>query len=69
MFLRGSFPFVFFLASARTVLGNPASRSEICGRFGGGSAGKSALLGKGGQLVHDIQFVQSRINIGDFASR
>ena len=50
------------------VLGNVTVCSEICRRFGGGSAGKSALSGKGRQSMHGMQIVQSRINTGDFAS-
>ena len=68
MFLRG-FPVFHSWLSAQIVLGNAAARSEICRRFGGGSAGKSALLGNGRQWVHNMQCVQSRINTGDFASR
>ena len=67
MFSRG-FPLFSSWLSAQIVLGNAAVRSEICGWFGGGSAGNSALLGKGRQLVHDMQIVQGRINTGDFAS-
>ncbi len=48
MFLRG-FPVFPSWLSAQIVSGNVAARSEICRRFGGGSAGKSALLGNGRQ--------------------
>ena len=68
MFLRG-FPVFPSWLSAQIVSGNAAARPEICRRFGGGSAGKSALLGNGRQWVHNMQFVQNRINTGDFASR
>ncbi len=68
MFSRG-FPLFSSWLSAQIIPGNAAVRSEICGRFGGGSAGNSAVLGKGRQLVHDMQFVQSRIKTGYFASR
>ena len=68
MFLRGPFPLLSFSPLTRVVKSNTAVRSEICGRFGGGSAGNSAFLGKGRRLVHDMQFVQSRINTGYFAS-
>jgi len=68
-FCEVRFPSFSSWPSARIILGNTVVRSEIWGRFGGGSAGKSALLGKGRQLVHDMQFVQSRIKTGYFASR
>ena len=68
MFSRG-FPLFSSWLSAQIVSGNAAARSEICRRFGGGSAGKSALLGNGRQWVHSMQIVQSRINTDDFASR
>lgn len=45
------------------------SKATICRRFVGGSARNRALLGNRGQLVHDMQIVQSRINTGDCASR
>jgi len=47
------------------VQGNAA----IWRRFGGGSDRKRALLGNGGNSVHDMQIVQSRINTAYFASR
>src|SRR5258708_3344228 len=67
-FCEVRFPVFSSWPSARIILGNTVVRSGIWGRFGGGYAGKSALLGKGRQLVHDMQFVQSRINTGYFAS-
>ena len=42
---------------------------EIWGRFGGGSDRNRALLGNGGNSMHDMQIVQSRINTAYFASR
>ena len=42
---------------------------EIWRRFGGGSDRDRALLGNGGNSMHDMQSVQSRINTGDCASR
>jgi len=42
---------------------------EIWRRFGGGSDRNRALLGNGGNSVHDMQIVQSRINTAYFASR
>jgi hypothetical protein len=42
---------------------------EIWRRFGGGSDRNRALLGNGGNSMHDMQSVQSRINTGYFASR
>jgi hypothetical protein len=44
------------------------TRSQIWGRFGGGSARNSALLGNGCNPMRDMQIVQSPINTGDFAS-
>ena len=41
---------------------------EIWRRFGGGSDRNRALLGNGGNSVHDMQIVQSRINTAYFAS-
>jgi hypothetical protein len=38
-------------------------------RFGGGSDRNRALLGNGGNSMHDMQIVQSRINTAYFASR
>ena len=43
--------------------------AEIWWRFGGGSDRNRALLGNGGNSMHDMQSVQSRINTGHFASR
>ena len=43
-------------------------KAEIWWRFGGGSDRNRALLGNRGNSMHDMQFVQSRINTGDFAS-
>src|SRR6266536_6196931 len=68
-FCEVRFPVFSSWPLARIVLGNTTVRSEICGRFGGGSAGNNALLGKGRQVVHYMQIAQSRINTGDFASR
>src|SRR5260370_12746261 len=68
-FCEVRFPSFSSWPSARIILGNTVVRSEIWGRVGGGSAGKSALLGKGRQLVHDMQFVQSRIKTCYFACR
>ena len=42
---------------------------EIWRRFGGGSDRNRALLGNGGNSMHDMQIVQSRINTAYFASR
>src|SRR5258707_14616219 len=44
-FCEVRFPLFSSWPSARIVLGNTVVRSGIWGRFGGGSAGKSALLG------------------------
>ena len=41
---------------------------EIWWRFGGGSDRNRALLGNGGNSMHGIQIVQSRINTAYFAS-
>ena len=41
---------------------------EIWRRFGGGSDRNRALLGNKGTSMHDMQSVQSRINIAYFAS-
>ena len=41
---------------------------EIWRRFGGGSDRNRALLGNGGNSMHDMQIVQSRINTAYFAS-
>ena len=68
IFLRG-IPLNFYLPLSSIVLGNVTVCSEICRRFGGGSAGKSALSAKGRQSMHGMQIVQSRINTGDCASR
>jgi hypothetical protein len=54
--------------SARIIVGNGVVCAEICRRFGGGSDRNRALLGNRGNSMHDMQFVQSRINTGDFAS-
>ena len=42
---------------------------EIWRRFGGGSDRNRALLGNKGNSMHNMQFAQSRINTGYFASR
>jgi hypothetical protein len=42
--------------------------AEIWRRFGGGSDRNRALLGNGGNSIHDMQIVQSRINTAYFAS-
>ena len=42
--------------------------AEIWRRFGGGSDRNRALLGNGGNSMHDMQIVQSRINTAYFAS-
>jgi hypothetical protein len=42
--------------------------AQIWRRFGGGSDRNRALLGNGGNSMHDMQSVQIRINTGDFAS-
>src|SRR5260370_29196750 len=63
-FCEVRFPSFSSWPSARIILGNTVVRSEIWGRFGGGSAGQRALLGKGRQVGHDMQFVQSRIKTG-----
>jgi hypothetical protein len=44
-------------------------KAEIWRRFGGGSDRNRALLGNGGNSMHDMQIVQSRINTAYFASR
>ena len=68
MFLRGPFVFVFFQAIN-------AGRSELCGvrsdvywRFISGFCPIRSNQGRSGQSGHYMQFVQSRINTGDFAS-
>jgi hypothetical protein len=43
-------------------------KAEIWGRFGGGSDRNRALLGNGGNSMHDMQIVQSPINTACFAS-
>ena len=43
--------------------------AEIWRRFGGGSDRNRALLGNPSNSMHGMQFVQSRINTGDCASR
>jgi hypothetical protein len=43
--------------------------AEIWRRFGGGSDRNRALLGNGGNSMHDMQIVQSCINTAYFASR
>jgi hypothetical protein len=43
--------------------------AEIWWRFGGGSDRNRALVGNGGNSVHDMQSVQSRMNTAYFASR
>ena len=63
------FPLFSSRPLALVVLSNEAVRSEICRRFGGGSDRNRALLGNRGNSMHDMQFVQSRINTGDCVSR
>ena len=57
--------------SAQAVLhiAEVQGRAEIWWRFGGGSDRNRTLLGTSGNSMHDMQFAQSRINIGDCASR
>ena len=43
--------------------------ADIWRRFGGGSDRNRALLGNPAQPVHNMQFVQCRVNNGDCASR
>jgi hypothetical protein len=56
-------------AQASLHIAEAQSEAKICRRFVGGSARNRAVLGKPGQPVHGMQIVQSRINIGDCASR
>jgi hypothetical protein len=56
-------------AQASLHIAKAQSEAKICGRFVGGSARNRAVLGNPGQLGHDMQFAQSRINTGDCASR
>jgi hypothetical protein len=69
MFLRGSFPCVFFLAISGDRLSNAEVRLEIYGRFMGGSDRNRSNSGRPEQYVQHMQIVQSRINTGYFASR
>jgi len=62
------FPLFSAWLSARIIVGDGVVCAEICGRFGGGSDRNRALLGNRGNSMHDMQFVQIRINTGDFAS-
>jgi hypothetical protein len=43
--------------------------ADIWRRFGGGSDRNRALLCNEGNSMHDMQFVQRRMNTGDYASR
>jgi hypothetical protein len=43
--------------------------ADIWRRFGGGSDRNRALLCNEGNFMHDMQFVQRRMNTGDYASR
>jgi len=42
--------------------------AKICRRFGGGSDRNRALLGNGGNSMHDMQSVKNRISTAYFAS-
>ena len=63
------FPLFSTWPPARIIAGNAVVCVESCRRFGGGSDRNRALLGNRGNSMHDMQFVQGRINTGDFASR
>src|SRR5450631_358510 len=67
MFSRG-FPLFSSCPSAGVVLSNTEVRSEIYGRFMGGSGRNRSNSGRLGQCVQHMQTVQSRINTGDFVS-
>jgi hypothetical protein len=56
--------------SVRVVLhmAKGQGEGEIWRRFGGGSDRNRALVGNGGNSMHDMQIVQSRINTAYFAS-
>ena len=68
IFLRG-FPLFFATVNSAILETTAGPGGEICRRFVGGSANRSALLGTQRQTVQDMQNVQSRINTGYFASR
>ena len=68
-FCEVRFPVFSSWPSARIVLSKTEVRSEIYGRFMGGSDRNRSNSGQSGQCVQHMQIVQSRINIGDFASR
>jgi hypothetical protein len=55
-------------AQASLHITKAQSEAKICRRFGGGSDRNRALLGNPGNSMHDMQFVQRRINTGDCAS-
>ena len=66
-FCEVRFPVFSSWPSARIVLGNKAVRSEIYGRFMGGSDRNRSNSGRLGQCVLHMQIALSRINTGDCA--
>ena len=68
IFVRG-YPLFFATVNAAIRETTASPVGEICRRFVGGSAGRSALLVTQRQAVQHMQNVQSRINTGYFASR
>jgi hypothetical protein len=67
MFLRG-FPLFSSWPSARMVRGKTTVRSEVYGRFMGGSDRIRIIPGHLGRSVQHMQIAQGRINTGYFAS-
>jgi hypothetical protein len=67
-FCEVHFPLFSSRPSAGVALSNMEARSEIYGRFMGGSGRNRSNSGRLGQYVQHMQIVQSRINTGYFAS-
>src|SRR5205823_14398870 len=67
-FCEVRFPVFSSWPLARIVLGNTTVRSEIYGRFMGGSDRNRSNSGRLGQFVQHMQIAQSLINTGYFAS-
>src|SRR6267154_4150645 len=68
-FCEVRFPVFSSWPLARIVLGNTVVRSENYWLFISGFCPIRSNPGRSGQTVHYMQIVQSRINIGDCASR
>src|SRR5258708_25279230 len=68
-FCEVRFPVFSSWPLARMVLGNTTVRSEIYGRFMGGSDLNRSNSSRLGQFVQHMQIAQSLINTGYFASR